>query len=68
LIPVSPARVIAAAGEWFFCLASTPVRPGWMRLGGKGFCLWFAQFRLFCGQRPWLSVRWAAWMPVCTDI
>jgi hypothetical protein len=26
---------IAAAGEWFVCLASARVRPGWMRLGRR---------------------------------
>jgi hypothetical protein len=38
-------------------------------LGGAEFCLLgFAQVRRFCGQCPWLSVRWAAYMPVGTDI
>jgi Uncharacterized protein conserved in bacteria (DUF2252) len=56
--------VIAAAGEWFVCLAPAHVRPGWMRLGAQSSACWFAQVRRFCGRCPWLSVRWAAWMPV----
>ena len=36
------------------------VRPGWMRLGAQGSACWFAQVRRFCGQCPWLSVRWGA--------
>lgn len=37
-------------------------------LEGGGSACWFAQVRRFCGRCPWLSVRWAAWMPVCTDV
>ena len=50
---VSPARCAFASG--------------WMRLG-RGYACWFAQVRWFCGRCPWLSVRWAAWMPAGTDI
>ena len=63
-----PYRYGVIAGEWFVRLASAHVRPGWMRLGAQSSACWFAQVRRFCGRCPWLSVRWAAWMPVCTDI
>ena len=43
------------------------VHAGWERLRGGSSC-WFAQVRRFCGRRPWLSVRCAAWMPAGTDI
>ena len=60
--------VIAAAGEWFFCLCPG-ARPRWLdALGAQSSACWFAQVRWFCGQCPWLSVRWAAWMPARTDI
>jgi putative transposase len=49
-------------------LASAHVRPGWMRLGHRVLPAGFAQVRRFCGRCPWLSVRWTAGMPVCTDI
>jgi hypothetical protein len=59
-------RVTAAADEWFVRLGT---RSLWLdALGGTGSARWFAQVRRFCGQCPWLSVRWAALMPVGTDI
>jgi hypothetical protein len=50
---VSPARCAFASG-W--------------TCSGRGYACCFAQVSAFCGRRPWLSVGWAAWIPVRTDI
>ena len=66
--------MIAAAGEWFVCLALPCLALLWRAFALAGcawerrFCLLVCQVRRFCGQCPWLSVRWAAWMSVGTDI
>lgn len=47
----------------FICVI---VRPD---VGARKWRIWmFEQVREFCGRCPWLSVRYAVWMPAFTDI